>query len=272
MPMRAARRTAAAHVVAEREERAAVRAGRPVQRDAGQDRAHRVLADAEVQRAAVLVAGELVRRAVRGQEGRLALHRRVVRAGEVGRAAPQLGQHRCERREDLAGRGAGRDGLAGREDGQDVGPAVGQLAGLEPVEQRRAVGVGLAPRLVPGLPVLAVRRAAVAHRAGVRDDLGVDVEGLLGVEAEDLLEALDLVAAELGAVRAVGVLLGRRRPGDDRAQADERRARRSPRPRRPAPRRAPRRPRGTASRPRSASSRRTARASRTPRSARRRPR
>ena len=47
-----------AHVVAEDQERAAVRAGAAVQRDAVEDRAHAVLADAEVQRAAVLVAGE----------------------------------------------------------------------------------------------------------------------------------------------------------------------------------------------------------------------
>ena len=43
----------AAHVVGEDQERAAVGAGRAVQRDARQDRAHRVLTDAEVQRAAV---------------------------------------------------------------------------------------------------------------------------------------------------------------------------------------------------------------------------
>ena len=61
-------------------------------------------------------------------------------------------------------------------------------------------------------------------RAGVREDLGGDLEGLLGVEAEQLLEAADLVAAELGAVRRVVFGLGRRGPRDERAQADERRA------------------------------------------------
>ena len=46
------------HVVAEDQEGAAVRPGAAVQRDAVEDRAHGVLADAEVQRAAVGVAGE----------------------------------------------------------------------------------------------------------------------------------------------------------------------------------------------------------------------
>jgi hypothetical protein len=58
----------------------------------------------------------------------------------------------------------------------------------------------------------------------VRQDLGGDVEGLLRVEAEDLLGRGDLVGTERGAVRRAGVLLVRRGPGDDRLQLDERRA------------------------------------------------
>ena len=54
-----------AHVVAEDQERAAERAGRAVQDDAVDDRAHRVLADAEVQHAAVRVARPLVRSTTR---------------------------------------------------------------------------------------------------------------------------------------------------------------------------------------------------------------
>ena len=82
-----------AHVVAEDQEGAAVDAGAAVQRDAVDDRAHGVLADAEVQRAAVRAAGPHLGLVLGRDEARLALHRGVVALGEVGRAAPQLGQH-----------------------------------------------------------------------------------------------------------------------------------------------------------------------------------
>ena len=87
-----------AHVVGEDEERAAVHAGAAVQGDAVHHRAHGVLADAEVQHAAVRVAGELLGGVLGGHERRLALGRRVVGLGQVGRAAPQLGQHRARSR------------------------------------------------------------------------------------------------------------------------------------------------------------------------------
>ena len=100
-----------AHVVAEGEERAAVGAGGPVQRDAVEDRAHRVLADAEVQRAAVgLGVPHLGGDRLRAERVR-ALHRGVVALREVRRAAPQLGQHVGQRLEHLAGRLAGGDAL-----------------------------------------------------------------------------------------------------------------------------------------------------------------
>ena len=69
------------HVVGEGEERAAVRPGQPLQGDPVQDHAHRVLADPEVQGAAVGIAlphGGLV---LGRDEARLALHRRVVGLG-----------------------------------------------------------------------------------------------------------------------------------------------------------------------------------------------
>ena len=91
-----------AHVVAELQERAAVDAGAAVHGDAVQDRAHAVLADAEVQRPAVRVARPHLGLAVGGEEGRLALHRGEVGLGQVGRAAPQLRQHRRERGQHLA--------------------------------------------------------------------------------------------------------------------------------------------------------------------------
>src|SRR3712207_8496403 len=65
-----------------------------------EDRAHAVLADAEVQRTAVLVARERLGGVLGRDERRLALHRGVVALGQVGRAAPQLGQHRGQRRSE----------------------------------------------------------------------------------------------------------------------------------------------------------------------------
>ena len=123
-----------------------------------------MLADAEVQDPAVRAAGELLGLAVVGQERRLALGCRVVRLGEVGRAAPQLGQHRRDRGEHVAGRLAGRHALlVGGELGQRRRPAVGQLARRHAVEQRLAVRVGRCPGVERLLP-LGVCRAARARR------------------------------------------------------------------------------------------------------------
>ena len=57
------------------------------------------------------------------------------------------------------------------------------------------------------------------------EDLGLDDEGLLGVEAQRNLGSRHLVGAERGAVHAAGVLLGRGGPADDRGQRDDRRLR-----------------------------------------------
>ena len=124
------------HVVAEHQEGAAVRAGQALQRDAVQDRAHRVLADAEVQRAAERAALPVLGLPVGRDERGLARHGRVVALGQVGRAAPQLGQDVGERGQHLAGRGAGRHALRVRvEDWQLVGPAVRQALSAQPVQQ-----------------------------------------------------------------------------------------------------------------------------------------
>ena len=90
-------------------------------------------------------------------------------------------------------------------------PAVGQLLGLQPVEQRLALGFALGPRVEVGLPLLVGFAAAVDQLAGVRDDLVGDLEVLLRVEAEDLLDRGHLVGAERRAVHAAGVHLVRRR-------------------------------------------------------------
>ena len=253
------------HVVAEDQEGAAVRPGAAVQRDAVQDRAHRVLADAEVQGPAVGVAREHLGLVNLGDERRLARHRGVVAAGQVGRAAPQLGQHRRQRVQHLAGRLPGRDALrVGRELRQRVGPAVRQRGART---SGRAAPAGRAFRFDHAANCSSHSSvgllAAVGDLAGVRDQASSSAgKRHVRVEAEDLLGGGDLVRAERRAVRRAGVLLVRGRPADDRAQRDERRLRR----RLPAPsaarRTAPARPRGTR---RLSASSAAARASRRPR-------
>ena len=208
------------HVVGEHQERRAVGAGEPVHRHRVDDVAHRVLTDAEVQRAAAGASGEVVAAALLGDEGVDALHRGVVRAGEVGRAAPQLGHRGRQRVEHLSGRRA-RGQRAGLEDRERLVEALGGLLGQDAVEQLGAVGVGLAPRLVAGLPLgLGLGGPVGGVLAGVGHDGVVDGErGVL--EAQQLLHRADLVATQLGAVDAVVAGLVGQRPADDRGDLDE---------------------------------------------------
>ena len=170
----------AAHVVGEGEERAAVDAGAAVQRDAVHDRAHGVLADAEVQGAAVGPAAPHLGLPVGRQERRFALDRGVVALGQVGRAAPQLGQHRVERGEHLAGGLAGGDALrVGVPGGQLRPPSPRAACGCD-IRSSSAAPSGLpcCPGVEPLLPGGVRLLAAVDDLAGVLDDLGGDVEGL----------------------------------------------------------------------------------------------
>ena len=188
-----------AHVVGEHQEGAAVDAGVAVQCDAVHGRGHGVLADTEVDRSAVRVRAR--QRVARREERRRLVDRGVVRAGEVGGAAPQLGDDLAERLEHLAGGGAGGDRLARLEDRKLVLPARGQLARRDPVELGGALRVGGAPRGELLLPLGLGLAAAVQRLTGVRDDLVGDLEGLLRVEAQHLLGRGDLVVAERRAVR-----------------------------------------------------------------------
>ena len=82
-----------------------------------------------------------------GRNDGCALDGGVVGLGQVGRAAPQLGQHGAIALMHLAGGLAGGDALrVGREGRQGVGPAGGQGAGLQPVEERRRRRTACAPR------------------------------------------------------------------------------------------------------------------------------
>ena len=210
-----------AHVVGEDEEGSTVGARQARQGDPVEDIAHRVLADAEVQGAAVVVADEGVAGLLRRQEGRLALHRGVVRPGEVGRAAPELGKHVGERAQHLSGRHPGRL-LADRELRQRRLEAFGQFARPQPLVERVAVGVGGLPLLeagLPGGPGLGGTGGRVGP--GVLQHRRVDGEVGFRVEAEFLLQAGDLLGPQLGAVHRVVAGLGRQRPADDRGQLDE---------------------------------------------------
>lgn len=211
-----------AHVVAEREERAAVRAGQALQGDAVEHGAHRVLTDTEVQGPAVGASPELGRLPVRGDEGGFAVHGRVVAAREVGGAAPQFGQDRREGGEHLAGGLAGGHALRVRgEVRQGLGPSFGQFLLPQPVEQRRPVRVGGAPLLVGPLPAVPGVPAPFPDGPGVGEDLLLHGEGRIGVEAQEPLGARDLLVPQGRPVRLSGVPLRGGGPADDRAQHDE---------------------------------------------------
>ena len=160
------------HVVAEDQERAAERAGGAVQHDAVDDRAHRVLADAEVQHAAVRVARPLVRGPLGRDEGLRVLDRGEVRLGEVGGAAPQLGELGGERVDHRAGRGAGRDVLARLEHGQRGrrcrraarAPARGRSSALRSGLAAAQASNALLPLGVRGRAALAEARACARGR------------------------------------------------------------------------------------------------------------
>ena len=136
-------------------------------------------------------------------ERRLALHRGVVALGQVGRAAPQLGQHRRERVEHLAGGLAGGHALGvGREARQRVGPAVRQRAG-RPAGRAAPCAPALASRPgVEALLPLGVQprgRARSTFRACASTSSSTS-KVCVRVEAEDSLGRRHLVGAQRRAV------------------------------------------------------------------------
>ena len=212
-----------AHVVGEDEEGAAVGAGQALERDAVEDHAHGVLADAEVQGAAVGAALPLVGLLALGDERGLAGHRRVVGLGEVGRAAPQLGQRRRRARRAPCRMPRGSPGPWRRPG--TPGSAFSKPSGRRASTRRssRAARSALALRHAAyrlfhawwaALPRFLTSRVWASTAA-------VDLEGLRRVEAEQLLGGGDLVGAERRAVRLAGAAGRRGRPGDDGVQRDE---------------------------------------------------
>ena len=176
-----------------------------------------------MQGAAVDVSVPVIGDAVRRQEGRLALHRRVVRSGQVRRSAPQLGKDGGQGGQHIARGGPGGHGRPDLEGRQSVGPPLREPLRREPVEQLRALRVGRAPRLKLLVPLRALGLGALGGAfAGVNEDFPGDVEGLLRIEAQSPLQAGELFRAELRAVGGPRSLLCGGGPGHDRRQADER--------------------------------------------------
>ena len=111
------------HVVAEDQEGRAVGADFR-QHHAVDDRAHRVLANAKVEVARVVMARFKIARAVEGEP-------RLRRGIQIGRAAHEPGIVLGDGVENFAGRIAGRESLGiGRKRGQFLVPSVGRLPAL----------------------------------------------------------------------------------------------------------------------------------------------
>ncbi len=189
------------HVVGELQERRAEHAEAAVRVHAVQDRAHPVLADAEVE---VATRERVVR------DGVGALDQRVRRGSEVGRAADELGHvdampwmHALE----LSRVACEPDA---REVGEPALPAIGKPAGEHALELGRELGMRGAVRRRGAPPRRAVRLGtarALVHR--LVDAVG-HVEVLVGIPAVGLLGQADLLLAERCAVRLRGVLRVRR--------------------------------------------------------------
>jgi hypothetical protein len=106
--------------------------------------------------------------------------------------------------------------------GSDFSKPCGQGAVDEPGQQGGALGLGLAPRGEPGVPLLVGGLAPLLDLPGVGEHRPVDLEALRRVEPEELLGRGDLGVAEGRAVGLAGAADSGCRPGDDRVQAHER--------------------------------------------------
>src|SRR5690606_29513172 len=131
--------------------------------DAVEDRAHRVLADAEVDHGPVRAAGPLVPGVVAWGEAAGTADGDVVGLGEVGRAAPQP-RHMWADRVEHGTAGDARGGLPRgvTQRGERLAGRPRHVAGAQGVVQSGPLGLGLAPRGVAGLPLLAQPCPALA--------------------------------------------------------------------------------------------------------------
>ena len=177
------------------------------QRHAVQDGPHRVLADAEVEIAAPVIAGLEVAGAVESQAG-------LGRRGQVGRASDQPGNILCDRVEDQARRDSSGHSLAvGGERRQPRIPAVGELTMLHPVELVGQFGMLGPVPLDPAEPGIAQRLAATADAVAevLVDPVGHEELRVLGPVVIALGQP-DFLLAQRLAVGGAGVLLVGRAP------------------------------------------------------------
>ena len=205
-----------AAVVGEHQERAGVGDDAAMQRHAVHRRRHAVLADAVMDEGAGIV----------GSRHRLhGLGARVVRAGEVGRAADHFRHRRGEHAERVFGCRARRDVLrlggelflgaahrVGKRERQVAVDAARELAAL--LDRQR--GEALVPGLVRGLRALAGGTPPIEN---VRGNFERRVR-----PAKLLARALDLVGAERRAVRGRLAGFRGRAEADGRLAGDHRRA------------------------------------------------
>ncbi len=195
------------HVVGEHEEGTDDGDRSAVQRHPVCDRAHRVLAHAEIDLPAARVSG--------GEHAVILDHRAGV-PGEVGTAAGEArhefehGLERCTRRL------SGGDAVAGFVDGQVLVPAGHTGAG----ELSLKCSSVAAERAEPLLPRLALGTAAQAGGPVRLEHVGGHVEGLVDGHAHRCFGCGDLLVEDGVTVCLVGVGRLGRRGSDDRADDD----------------------------------------------------
>ena len=204
------------HVVGEDQEGRAERA-QAGERHAVADRAHAVLANAEMH-----VAAARRRRAERFGP----LDRRLGRRREIGGAADEPGAHLGDRVDHLAGGFARRETfLVGGEDGQRLVPALGHRLGADMLDLAGGLGVRRFERRESPLPLVVERGAALADVVVemLADALGHEELRVLR-PAVGFLRTLDLVFARRIRMRLVRAGLGREAVADDRMRDDDGRA------------------------------------------------
>src|SRR5438067_2130310 len=202
------------HVIAEDEEGAAVGQEEAVVGEAVDDGSHAVLAHAEMDVAAAVLAPADVALVLQvGQRRRIEVRR------SADERRNQLGGLLQDRRSDLARRVRLLDGRHYLD--ELVGEVAGDGAARELVEDARLVGIARPPlreSLLPGLVILLQLLDAASPEGA--DVVGHE-EGRLERPAQVLLRAPDLVLPERRAVGLVGIRLGGRAVSEHGAHRDD---------------------------------------------------
>ena len=199
------------------EEGTSIRQDGTVGSEAVEDGTHAVLADTVTDVAAAVVAEP--------GGGRLevdgVLPSSEVGASEIGRTTKELGDDLVDLGEDDLGQLPGSDGGVGRSVyGELLLPALGKIT-LQAADEVVMLGLELLAIAGQELVPLLLESGTLGSVLAVKlIDLLRHGEGLVRVEAELLLELLDVVGLERRAVDAVGSLLGGAET-DDSAQLDQ---------------------------------------------------